>query len=120
MSKQKDDVEITKSRWEEIIEEIEGWYGLTDEELNVIKSVLKSNVPSNVVEDKIDPVISKEVQTHLDANYIGDIGNCALYYKSDVLKKWFYWDNYLYSWIDCSFPYEDNSNLFPITIAVNK
>ena len=113
-------VEVTESRWNEIIESMDFGYDLTDQEVNLVKSVLKSNLPSNVVADKVDPVISKEVQTHLDANYIGDIGNCALYYKSDVLKKWFCWDNYLYCWEDCSFPYEDISNLSPITIAVNK
>ena len=94
-------------------------YDLTDEQVTLVKSVLKSNVPSSVVTDKLDPVISKEVQTHLDANYIGDDSNCVLYYKSDVLKKWFYWNEYCF-WVECGFAYEDDSNLFPISIMLNK
>lgn len=111
-------VEITKSRWEEIIESMDFGYDLTDKEVTLVKSVLKSNAPSNVVEDKKDPVISKEVQTHLYANYIGS-GSSTLYYKSEILKKWFYWCDLDY-WEDCSFSYEDDSNLIPIAIAVNK
>lgn len=116
---QSEDLIIYKSRWDEIIESLEGGSngvaGMTEEEAEVVKSVLKNNVPFNVVEIS-DPIIEKEEQTHLDATHIGDTGNCALYYKSELLKKWFWWGED-YTWEECNFDYRDGQDLFPITIS---
>ena len=112
---QSEDFIIYKSRWDEIIEGLEGVVGMTDEEAEIVKSVLKNNVPFNVVE-ALDPIIEKEEQTHLDATHIGNTGNCALYYKSEVLKKWFWWGED-YKWEECEFDYQDGEDLFPITIS---
>ena len=90
-----------------------GVAGMTDEEAEVVKSVLKNNVPFNVVE-ALDPIIEKE--THLDATHIGDTGNTALYYKSELLKKWFWWSED-YKWEQCEFEYRDGEDLLPITIS---
>ena len=113
------DLIIYKSRWDEIIDNLHKPLNfMTDEEVGVIKSVLKNNVPFNVVEKPvvIDPVIEKEQQTHLDATHIGDTGNASLYYKSEILKKWFWWGED-YKWVECDFTYEDGEDLFPITIS---
>lgn len=115
---QSGDLIIYKSRWDEIIENLEGGYGMTDEESEIVKSVLKNNVPYSVVNDPVivDPIIEKEEQTHLDATHIGDTGNASLYYKSEILKKWFWW-NEDYIWEECKFDYQDGQDLFPITIS---
>ena len=112
---QSEDLIIYKSRWDEIIESLESGYGMTDEELEIVKSVLKNNVPFNVVEIS-DPIIEKGEQTHLDATHIGDTGNASLYYKSEILNKWFWWGED-YKWVECYFNYEDREDLFPITIS---
>lgn len=119
---QSEDLIIYKSRWDEIIESLEGGSngvaGMTDEEVEIVKSVLKNSVPFNVVNDPVivDPIIEKEEQTHLDATHVGDTGNSAFYYKSELLKKWFWWndDN---MWEECEFEYDNISQLFPITIS---
>ena len=115
-----EDLIIYKSRWNEIVESLESGYGLTDEEVEVVKSVLKNNVPFNVANDPviIDLIIEKEEQTHLDATHIGDVGNASLYYKSEILKKWFWWNPSDNTWGECDFEFEDDSDLFPI--AINK
>ena len=115
---QSEDLIIYKSRWDEIVESLEGRYGMTDEEVEIVKSVLKSNVPYSVVNDPVivDPIIEKEEQTHLDATHIGDTGNASLYYKSEILKKWFWWSED-YNWVECNFDYQDGQDLFPITIS---
>ena len=119
---QSEDLIIHKSRWDEIVESLEGGSngvaGMTDEEVEIVKSVLKNNVPFNVANDPviIDPIIEKEEQTHLDATHIGDTGNASLYYKSEILKKWFCW-NEDYTWEECSFDYQDDEDLFPIAIS---
>ena len=112
---QSEDLIIYKSRWNEIVESLESGYGMTDEEAEIVKSVLKNNVPFCVVE-MLDLIIEKEDQTHLDATHIGDTGNASLYYKSEILKKWFWWgeDN---TWEECEFNYESDSQLFPIAIS---
>ena len=114
-----DDLIIYKSRWDEIIENLSKPLNImTDEEVEIVKSVLKNNVPYSVINDPVitDQIIEKEEQTHLDATHIGDTGNCALYYKSEVLKKWFWWDED-HKWVVCDFTYEDCNDLFPITIS---
>ena len=63
-----------------------------------------------------DSIIEKEEQTHLDATHIGDTGNASLYYKSEILKKWFWWSED-YKWLECDFDYRDDEDLFPITIS---
>ena len=115
---QSEDLIIYKSRWDEIVKSLESGYGLTDEEVEIVKSVLKNNVPFNIVNDPVvtDLIIEKEGQTHLDATHIGDTGNCALYYKSEVLKKWFWWNTSDGFWQECSFSYY-GTKLIPITIS---
>lgn len=121
-SDQSEDLIIYKSRWDEIIENLEGGSngvaGMTDEEAEIVKSVLKNNVPFSVISDPviIDPIIEKEEQTHLDATHVGDTYNAALYYKSELLKKWFWWNEYD-MWKECKFSYEDGEGFFPITIS---
>ena len=116
LSTQSEDLIIYKSRWNEIIENLSKPLNImTDEEVEIVKSVLKNNVPFNVVEMS-DLVIEKGEQTHLDATHIGDTGNCALYYKSELLKKWFWWDTSDGFWQECSFNYE-GTKLIPITIS---
>lgn len=120
---QSEDLIIYKSRWDEIVDSLEAgdnFVVLTDEEAEIVKSVLKNNVPFNVVEltepTIVDPLIEKEEQTHLDATHIGGTHNVALYYKSEVLKKWFWW-NEDHEWEECEFDYDDISQLFPIAIS---
>ena len=115
---QSEDLIIYKSRWNEIVESLEGGYGMTDEEVEIVKSVLKNNVPYSVINDPVitDQIIEKEEQTHLDATHIGDTGNCALYYKSELLKKWFWWNTSDGFWQECSFSYY-GTKLIPITIS---
>ena len=83
---------------------------------NII-AVLKNNVPFNVANDPviIDLIIEKEGQTHLDATHIGDTGNASFYYKSEILKKWFWWNTSDGFWQECSFNYY-GMKLIPITI----
>lgn len=116
---QSEDLIIYKSRLDEIIENIDNSLNcLTEEEAEIVKSVLKNNLPFNIVNDPVivDPIIEKEEQTHLDATHIGDTGNASLYYKSEILKKWFCW-NEDYTWEECRFDYQDDEDLFPITIS---
>lgn len=116
---QSEDLIIYKSRWDEIIENIDNSLNcLTEEEAEIVKSVLKNNLPFNIVNDPVivDPIIEKEEQTHLDATHIGDTGNASLYYKSEILKKWFCW-NEDYTWEECRFDYQDDEDLFPIAIS---
>ena len=116
---QSEDLIIYKSRWDEIIDNLHKPLNfMTDEEVGVIKSVLKNNVPYSVVNDPVvfDPIIEKEEQTHLDATHIGDTGNGAFYYKSEILKKWFWWSED-YKWVECNFDYQDGADFFPITIS---
>ena len=111
------DIVICSARWDEIVNNLEGGYGMTDEEVEVVRSILKNNIPFCVVDDPIDHVISKEVQTHLDATHVGCTGNSALYYKSETLKKWFWWNEGC-GWEDCAFGYdEDTSDLYSISIS---
>lgn len=116
---QSEDLIIYKSRWDEIIENLEGSYGMSDEEVEVIKSVLKNNVPFNVVEKPvvIDPVIEKEQQTHLDANFVGMQGNPCFYYRSYILKQWFYW-NEDYEWGKCDFYYGYINDMLPVSFGI--
>lgn len=90
---------------------------MTDEESEIVTSVLKNNVPFNVVEIS-DPIINKEKQTHLDATHIGGTHNAVFYYKSELLKKWFWWDEDE-AWKQCDFIWtiDNESQLFPITIS---
>ena len=114
-----EDLIIYKSRWDEIVENLSKPLNtMTDEEAEVVKSVLKNNVPYSVVNDPVivDPIIENEEQTHLDATHIGDTGNASLYYKSEILKKWFWWGED-YKWVECNFDYRDDQDLFPITIS---
>ena len=126
---QSEDLIIYKSRWDEIVESLEGGYGMTDEEAEIVKSVLKNNTPFNIVNDPVivDPIIEKEEQTHLDATHIRG-SSTTLYYKSKLLKKWFWWsedynwvecnfDYQDYNWVECNFDYQDGQDLFPITIS---
>ena len=116
---QSEDLIIYKSRWDEIVENLRKPFNtMTDGELEIVKSVLKNNVPYSVVNDPVtvDPIIEKEEQTHLDATHIGDAGNASLYYKSEILKKWFWWGED-YKWVECNFDYRDDYDLFPITIS---
>ena len=118
---QSEDLIIYKSRWDEIVESLEGWNVsvlLSNEEAEIVKSVLKNNLPFNIVNDPVivDPIIEKGEQTHLDATHIGDTGNASLYYKSEILKKWFWWGED-YTWEECNFDYQDDEDLFPIAIS---
>ena len=116
LTSQSEDFIIYKSRWDEIIENLSKPLNtMTDEEAEIVKSILKNNVPFCVVELS-DLIIEKEEQTHLDATHIGDTGNASLYYKSEILKKWFWWGED-YKWVECDFNYEDWEDLFPITIS---
>lgn len=121
MSSQSEDLIIYKSRWDEIIENLEGGYGMSDEEVEIVKSVLKNNTPFNVVPDLevVDPVIEKENQTHLDANYVGVGRNGCFYYRSDILKQWFYW-NEGYEWGKCDFDYGDVNDTLPVSFGESK
>lgn len=116
-SNQSEDLIIYKSRWDEIVESLEGRYGMTDEEAEIVKSVLKNNTPFNIVNDPVivDLIIEKEEQTHLDATHIRG-SSTTLYYKSKLLKKWFWWSED-YNWVECNFDYQDGQDLFPITIS---
>ena len=116
---QSEDLIIYKSRWDEIIENIDNSLNcLTEEEAEIVKSVLKNNLPFNIVNDPVivDPIIEKEEQTHLDATHIGGVCNAGFYYKSEILKKWFWWGED-YNWVECNFDYRDGQDLFPITIS---
>lgn len=112
-----EDLIFYKSRWDEIIENLEGGYGLSDEEVEVVKSVLKNNTPFNVVPDLVDPIIEKDQQTHLDANYVGVGRNGCFYYRSDILKQWFYW-NEDYEWGECDFDYNDIGDVLPVSFGI--
>lgn len=113
---QSEDLIIYKSRWDEIVESLSKPINtMTDEEAEIVKSILKNNVPFNVVEIS-DPIIEKEEQTHLDATHVGDTGNASLYYKSEILKKWFWWDEDG-AWEECNFDYRAVQDLFPIAIS---
>ena len=114
---QSEDLIIYKSRWNEIVESLEGGYGTTDEEAEIVKSVLKNNTPLNVVPNLVDSVIEKEDQTHLDANYVGVGRNGCFYYRSDILKQWFYWNEY-YEWGECDFDYNDIGDVLPVSFGI--
>lgn len=116
-----EDLIIYKSRWDEIIDNLHKPLNfMTDEEVEVIKAVLKNNVPFNVVEKPvvIDPVIEKEQQTHLDANFVGMQGNPCFYYRSYTLKQWFYW-NESSEWEECDFDYEDVNDMLLVSFGIN-
>ena len=114
---QSEDLIIYKSRWDEIIENLSKPLNcMTDEEVEIVKAVLKNNTPFNVVPNLVDLVISKEVQTHLDATHIGDTGQFNLYYMSKLLNKLFWWDNT--SWVESSFNYEDDGDLIPVSFGI--
>lgn len=116
---QSEDLIIYKSRWDEIIENIDNSLNcLTEEEAEIVKSVLKNNTPFNIVNDPVivDPIIEKEEQTHLDATHIGGKGNAGFYYNSKVLGKLFWW-NIDYEWQVCNFKLEDVTDVYPITIS---
>ena len=101
------DLIIYKSRWDEIIENLSKPLNyMTDEEVEVVKAVLKNNTPFSIVPDLVDSVIEKEDQTHLDANYVGVGRNGCFYYRSDTLKQWYYW-NEDSEWGECNFDYND-------------
>lgn len=115
-----EDLIIYKSRWDEIIDNLHKPLNfMTDEEVEVIKAVLKNNVPFNVVEKPvvIDPVIEKEQQTHLDANFVGMQGNPCFYYRSYTLKQWFYW-NESSEWEECDFDYEDVNDMLLVSFGI--
>ena len=115
---QSEDLIIYKSRWDEIIENLSKPLNcMTDEEVEVVKAVLKNNIPFNVVPDLVDPVIEKEDQTHLDANYVGVGRNGCFYYRSDILKQWFYW-NEDYEWGECDFDYNDIGDVLPVSFGI--
>ena len=114
-----DDLIIYKSRWDEIIENLSKPLNcMTDEEVEIVKSVLKNNTPFNVVPNLVDSVIEKEDQTHLDANYVGVGRNGCFYYRSDILKQWFYW-NEDYEWGECDFDYNDIGDVLPVSFGIN-
>ena len=109
---------IYKSRWDEIIENLsEPLNCMTDEEVEIVKSVLKNNIPVNVVPNLVDHVIEKEQQTHLDANYVGVGRNGCFYYRSDILKQWFNW-NEDYEWGECDFDYNDIGDVLPVSFGI--
>ena len=111
------DLIIYKSRWDEIIENLSKPLNcMTDEEVEIVKSVLKNNTPFNVVPNLVDSVIEKEDQTHLDANYVGVGRNGCFYYRSDILKQWFYW-NEDYEWGECDFDYNDIGDVLPVSFG---
>lgn len=116
---QSEDLIIYKSRWDEIIENLSKPLNcMTDEEVEIVKSVLKNNTPFNVVPNLVDPVISKEVQTHLDATHIGDTRHFNLYYMSKLLNKLFWWNST--SWVESGFNYEDDGDLIPVSFGESK
>ena len=120
VTNQSPDPIIYKSRWDEIIENLSKPLNcMSDEEVEVVKSVLKNNIPFSIVPDLkvVDPVIEKEDQTHLDANYVGVGRNVCFYYRSDILKQWFYWDEY-YEWDECDFDYNDIGDVLPVSFGV--
>ena len=115
---QSEDLIIYKSRWDEIIENLSKPLNcMTDEEVEIVKSVLKNNTPFNVVPNLVDSVIEKEDQTHLDANYVGVGRNGCFYYRSDTLKQWFYW-NEDFEWGECDFDYEDINDVLPVSFGI--
>ena len=115
---QSEDLIIYKSRWDEIIENLSKPLNcMTDEEVEIVKSVLKNNTPFNVVPNLVDPVIEKEDQTHLDANYVGVERNGCFYYRSDILKQWFYW-NEDYEWGKCDFYYGYINDMLPVSFGI--
>ena len=115
---QSEDLIIYKSRWDEIIENLSKPLNcMTDEEVEIVKSVLKNNIPFNVVPNLVDSVIEKEGQTHLDANYVGVGRNGCFYYRSDILKQWFYW-NEDYEWGECDFDYNDIGDVLPVSFGI--
>ena len=112
------DLIIYKSRWDEIIENLNKPLNcMSDEEVEIVKSVLKNNTPFNIVPDLVDSVIEKEDQTHLDANYVGVGRNGCFYYRSDILKQWFYW-NEDYEWGECYFDYNDVGDVLPVSFGI--
>ena len=115
---QSEDLIIYKSRWDEIIENLSKPLNcMTDEEVEIVKAVLKNNIPFNVVPNLVDPIIEKEQQTHLDANYVGVGRNGCFYYRSDILKQWFYW-NEDYEWGECDFDYNDIGDVLPVSFGI--
>ena len=115
---QSEDLIIYKSRWDEIIENLSKPLNcMSDEEVEIVKSVLKNNIPFSIVPDLVDPVIEKEDQTHLDANYVGVGRNGCFYYRSDILKQWFYW-NEDYEWGECDFDYNDIGDVLPVSFGI--
>ena len=115
---QSEDLIIYKSRWDEIIENLSKPLNcMTDEEVEIVKSVLKNNIPFNVVPNLVDSVIEKEDQTHLDANYVGVGRNGCFYYRSDILEQWFYW-NEDYEWGECDFDYNDVGDVLPVSFGI--
>ena len=118
VSSQSEDLIIYKARWDEIIEGINDACNMTEEEEEVVKSVLKNNIPFNVVDLKVfDPVIEKEQQTHLDANFVGIQGNPCFYYRSYFLKQWFWWSEDS-EWEECDFDYGDVNDTLPVSFGV--
>ena len=114
---QSEDLIIYKSRWDEIIENLSKPLNcMTDEEVEIVKSVLKNNTPFNVVPNLVDSVIEKEDQTHLDANYVGVGRNGCFYYRSDILKQWFYWNEDC-EWGECDFDYNDIGDVLPVSFG---
>ena len=115
---QSEDLIIYKSRWDEIIENLSKPLNcMTDEEVEIVKSVLKNNTPLNVVPNLVDSVIEKEDQTHLDANYVGVGRNGCFYYRSDILKQWFWWSEDL-KWVDTEIDYYDFCELLPVSFGI--
>lgn len=115
---QSEDLIIYKSRWDEIIENLSKPLNcMTDEEVEIVKSVLKNNIPFSIVPDLVDPVIEKEDQTHLDANYVGVGRNGCFYYRSDILKQWFYWNEDC-EWGEFDFDYNDIGDVLPVSFGI--
>ena len=114
------DLIIYKSRWDEIIDNLSKPLNcMTDEEVEIVKSVLKNNLPFNFAADLkvVDPVIEKEEQTHLDANFVGMRGDPCFYYRSDILKQWFWWSEDL-KWVDTEIDYYDFCELLPVSFGI--
>lgn len=107
------DLIIYKSRWDEIIENLSKPLN----RMTIVKSVLKNNTQFSIVPDLVDPIIEKEGQTHLDANYVGVGRNGCFYYRSDILKQWFYW-NESSEWEECYFGYNDIGDVLPVSFGI--
>jgi len=51
--------------------------------------------------------------------YVGVGRNGCFYYRSDILKQWFYW-NEDYEWGECDFDYNDIGDVLPVSFGESK